>query len=46
MGSPGREDEETEEGRDSCTSLMRQKLEPEEDLKADGAPRPITVAGS
>lgn len=40
VGSPGMEDEETEEGRDSCPSLMRSQLEPEEELKADGALRP------
>lgn len=40
------EEENTEEGRDSCTSLMRRQLEPEEEVEADGALRPITVAGS
>lgn len=41
-GVPGMEDEETE-GRDSCISLMRQQPEPEEELKADEALRPVTV---
>lgn len=38
------ENEEAGEGKDSCTGLMRQELEPEEHLKADGAVRLITVA--
>ena len=44
MGSPGMENEEAGEGRDACTGLMREELEPEEQLKADGAVGPITVA--
>lgn len=45
MGSPGIGDEEAEEGRESCTGLMRQEPEPEEELKAHRTARPVTVAG-
>lgn len=38
-------DEEAEEGRDSCTGLMRQEPEPEEELKTHRTVRPVTVAG-
>lgn len=45
MRSPGMGDEEAEEGRDSCTGLMRQEPEPEEELKTHRTVRPVTVAG-